>query len=199
MNPFIVADPGIELAVRLRLACEAHEAELGSHLSNVSRCTVELARHIGLPEETLRLLHFAAPLHDLGKIGIPLEVLRRPGPLTDEEMDTVKEHTLVGYRILDGSPWPVIQCAARIALSHHEAWDGSGYPHGLAGEDIPLEARLCTIADIYDALRSRRCYKSPWPEMAVIEELRRLSGTKFEPRLLDAFLELIPQLEVSAA
>jgi putative two-component system response regulator len=93
----------------------------------------------------------------------------------------------------------VIRYAANIALSHHENWDGTGYPHGLSGESIPIEARLCAIADVYDALRSRRSYKRPWPEQEVIHELRRLSGTKFEPRLVEAFLELIPRLEASAA
>ena len=199
MKPQLMTDPGIEMALRLRRACEAHESELGSHLTNVARYTAELARHIGLSDAFVADLHYATPLHDLGKIAVPLELLRRPGALTHEEMELVKEHTVVGHRILQGSEWPVIRYAANIALSHHENWDGTGYPHGLSGESIPIEARLCAIADVYDALRSRRSYKRPWPEQEVIHELRRLSGTKFEPRLVEAFLELIPRLEASAA
>ncbi len=192
-------DPGVELARRLRLACEAHQVELGAHLSNVARHTRRLGRAIGLSAERLHELRWAAPLHDLGKIAISRELLQRPGSLSPAEMEEVKRHTVVGHHILADSAWPVIRCAARIARSHHECWDGSGYPDGLAGEEIPLEARLCAIADVFDALRSPRSYKGAWSLAATVAEIRRLSGTKFDPRLVDAFLDQLPQPRRHAA
>lgn len=192
-------DPGVEIAQRLRMACAAHESELDSHLANVARYACALGRETGMNVQELHDLRHAVPLHDLGKIGIPHDLLSRPSRFGPEEMSQIQEHTLIGFRILDGSRWSVIQCAARIALSHHENWDGSGYPHGLRGEQIPLEARVCAVADVYDALRSRRSYKEAWSETAVLDEMLRLRGTKFEPRLLDAFLGLLPVLEASAA
>jgi HD-GYP domain-containing protein (c-di-GMP phosphodiesterase class II) len=187
-------DPGMELAVRLRLACEAHDTSIGSHLDRVSRYACEIGRAMGLSEQQLFEIHHATPLHDVGKIGVPIEVLNKPGRLTREEMDVVKSHTVIGHRILDGSPWPLVQCAARIALSHHECWDGSGYPHGLRGEKIPLDARIVAVADVYDALMSQRAYKPAWEEDLVMAEMRRLRETKFDPGILDLFLQRLPEM-----
>ena len=106
----------------------------------------------------------------------------------------VKTHTVIGHRIMEGSEWPVIQCAARIALSHHECWNGSGYPHGLAGDAIPLDARIVAVADVYDALMSQRAYKPAWEEDMVIAEMRRLRGDKFDPAVFDLFIENLPVL-----
>lgn len=179
---------GLELAARLRLACEAHEPDIAAHLERVSHYSCLLARLYGLPEEQVRLLHHAAPLHDIGKIGLPTELLTKPERLTDDEMALVQSHTVIGHRILDGSRFEVLQCAARIALHHHESWDGHGYPHGLAGTAIPLDARIVAVADVYDALTSQRAYKPAWDVDATITELRRLRGVKFDPELLDLFL-----------
>jgi len=181
-------DPGLEIALRLRKACEAHESELRPHLDGVAMYASSLARWMGLPNREVDAIRLAAPLHDVGKIGIPTEILCKPGSLKEQEMGLVRTHTLIGQRILAGSRWPVIQCAERIALSHHECWDGSGYPHGLEGEDIPLEARIVAVADVYEALISLRSYKPAWEEKRVIAELRELRGIKFEPRLVDVFL-----------
>lgn len=181
-------DPGIEMAVRLRLACEAHDTTITQHLDRVSRYACELGRLMGLNEQRIIELHHATPLHDVGKIGVPIEVLNKPGRLTREEMEVIKSHTVVGFKILDGSPSPLIQVAAKIALYHHESWDGTGYPHGLAGDKIPLEARIVAVADVYDALLSSRAYKPAWEEDVVISEMRRLRGTKFDPEILDIFL-----------
>src|SRR5690606_3651876 len=117
-------DAGLELAARLRLACEAHEPDIASHLERVSHYSCLLARLHGLPESQVRLLHHAAPLHDIGKIGLPTELLTKPERLSSEEMTLVQSHTVIGHRILDGSRFRVLQCAARIALHHHESWDG---------------------------------------------------------------------------
>lgn len=188
------SDAGLEMAGRLRLACEAHDASISQHLDRVSRYACEIGRLIGLSDVQLFDLRHATPLHDLGKIALPLEILNKVGRLTHEEMETVKTHTVIGHRIMDGSDWPVIQCAARIALSHHECWNGSGYPHGLAGEAIPLDARIVAVADVYDALMSQRAYKPAWEEDMVIAEMRRLRGDKFDPAILDVFIENLPVL-----
>lgn len=192
-------DAGVEIALRLRLACEAHDPTIVGHLDHVTHCACQLARLAGLAEARVLDIHHAAPLHDIGKIGLPREILEKPGRLTPEEMTIVVSHTTIGHRILEGSRWPVMQCAARIALSHHENWDGSGYPHKLRGADIPLEARIVAIADVYDALLARRAYKPAWREDAVLEELQRLRSVKFDPGLLDLFVANLARMSAPAA
>jgi HD-GYP domain-containing protein (c-di-GMP phosphodiesterase class II) len=199
MSAFDAKNPGIEIAVRLRLACEAHDTSISSHLDRVSRYACEIGRLMGLDKTSIQELHYATPLHDLGKIGLPQDLLSKPGRLTREEMETIKSHSMIGYRMLEGSPWPIIQCAARIALSHHECWDGSGYPQGLAGENIPLDARIVAVADVYDALLSQRAYKPAWEEDLVIAEMRRMRETKFDPAILDLFLNHLPAMTAVAA
>ncbi|MGC4072594.1 MAG: HD-GYP domain-containing protein [Nibricoccus sp.] len=198
MNAFDPKNPGVEIAVRLRLACEAHDTSISSHLDRVSRYACEIGRLMGLDETRLLELHHATPLHDVGKIGLSQELLSKPGRLTREEMETIKSHSMIGYRMLEGSPWPVIQCAARIALSHHECWDGTGYPQGLVGEQIPLDARIVAVADVYDALLSARAYKPAWEEDLVVSEMRRMRETKFDPAILDLFLDNLSQMTVAA-
>ncbi len=192
-------DPGMEMAVRLRLACEVHDERIVNHLDRVSRYACEIARLAGLPTAKLMELHYAAPLHDIGKIGLPLGLLNKPGQLTAEERVVIQSHTVIGHRILEGSEWPVINCAARVALSHHECWDGSGYPHGLKGEQIPLEARIVAVADVFDALISHRAYKPAWEEEHAIEEMQKLRKTKFDPALLDLFLANLTGMALPAA
>jgi HD-GYP domain-containing protein (c-di-GMP phosphodiesterase class II) len=195
MNGFpSFSDPGVEMAGRLRLACEAHDASISQHLDRVSRYACDIGKLMGLTEPQLFELRHATPLHDLGKIALPMEILNKVGRLTDEEMETIKTHTIVGHRILEGSKWSVIQCAARIALSHHECWNGTGYPHKLAGDAIPLDARIVAVADVYDALMSQRAYKPAWEEDMVIAEMRRLREGKFDPAILDLFIENLPVL-----
>lgn len=188
MNTFGLSDPGLEMAVRLRRACEAHDTSISTHLDRVAHYACEIARLLKLPERQVLELHHATPLHDVGKIGIPIEVLNKPGRLTREEMEVVKSHTVLGHRILEGSEYSLMQCAARIALSHHESWDGSGYPHGLRGKNIPLDARIVAVADVYDALMSQRSYKPAWEEEVVLDEMRSLRERKFDPEILDLFL-----------
>jgi putative two-component system response regulator len=185
-------DPGVEIALRLRLACEAHDPSIGSHLNQVTRYACEISRLAKLGKEQIRDLHYATPLHDLGKIALPLSLLHKSGQLTVEEMNSIKPHTVIGHRILDGSPWPVIQCGARIALAHHECWNGEGYPNGWKGDRIPLDARIVAVADVYDALLSQRPYKPAWDMEQVVAEMRRLRETKFDPEILDLFLDNLP-------
>jgi len=198
MSTGYTVDPGVEMAVRLRQACEVHDATIAKHLDRVSRYTGELGRLLGLPTARLIELHYASPLHDIGKIGLPIELLNKPGRLTTEEWNAIRTHTTLGHRILQGSEWPVIQVAAQIALSHHECWDGTGYPHGIKGEDIPLAARIVAVADVYDALISQRAYKPAWEEGRVLAELRAGRGRKFDPAVLDVFLEHISEMALPA-
>lgn len=192
MSHFACENPGRELAERLRLACEAHDPAIGSHLDRVARYACAIGARMGLSAGQIEEMHYAVPLHDLGKIGLPLSLLHKPARLTPEEAEVAKTHTLIGHRILAGSPWPALQCAAKIALSHHENWAGGGYPHGVAGEAIPQEARIAAVADVYDALSSPRAYKPAWETDRVVEELRRLRGIKFDPGILDVFLADLP-------
>lgn len=192
------ADPGRELARHLRLACEAHEPDIAGHLERVTHYTCEIARALGLPEAQVEILRLATPLHDLGKIGVPLALLDHKGRLTSAEMDVVRTHAAIGHRILDGSPWPAIQCAAQVAFCHHEHWDGSGYPRGLRGEAIPLEARIVAVADVYDALLSQRSYKSAWDADRALAELQEQRGRRFDPAILDRFVECLPAITASA-
>ena len=194
MNSAGVKDPGLEIALRLRYACEAHDPTIGSHLDRVTRFACEIGRMVGLTEARLTDLFYATPLHDVGKIGIPIDLLNKPGALTTSEMDIIKRHTVIGHRMLAGSSWPVIHSAAEIALSHHECWDGRGYPYGLAGEKIPLEARIVAVADVYDALISRRAYKPAWDEDRVMTEMVQMRGIKFDPEILDLFVSRLPEI-----
>lgn len=189
MKTLTSLEPGVEMAMRLRLACEAHDTTLGSHLDHVAGYACSLARLAGLAEDRVNALHYASPLHDLGKIGLPIELLNKNGSLTEAEKELIKTHTVIGHRVLERSEWAVLQSASLIALHHHENWDGSGYPHALRGDAIPLDARIVAIADVYDALASQRSYKPAWDRTAIVEELLRLRGTKFDPDLLDVFLD----------
>jgi putative two-component system response regulator len=194
MNPTTATDPGTELAQRLRLACETHDPGIGPHLDRVTYYSCEIGRLLGFDAAQMDELRQAAPLHDLGKIGLPVALLNKPGRLTTAEIELVKSHTRLGHKILAGSPWPAIELAAQVALSHHESWDGSGHPHGLAGSAIPLAARIVAVADVYDALHSQRAYKPAWDEEAVSDEMRRQRGLKFDPEILDLFLRHLPQI-----
>jgi putative two-component system response regulator len=138
------------------------------------------------------LLRHAAPLHDLGKIAVPDSILLKPGRLTDEEFEVVKTHAVLGARVLAGAESEVLQTAERIARHHHERWDGTGYPDALAGEDIPIEARLVHVADVFDVLVHERPYKDSWTVEAAVEEIRRGAGAQFAPAAVEAFEALGP-------
>jgi putative two-component system response regulator len=149
-----------------------------------------------MERERAEMLLQASALHDIGKIGIPDRVLLKPGKLDAEEWALMQTHTTIGAQLLAGSSSDVVQMAEQIALTHHERWDGHGYPGGLAGEDIPFESRVCTIADVFDALVSERPYKKAWPVSEALAEIARMSGSAFEPWLADAFLrEVAPEIE----
>ena len=180
----------LEVVRRLALAAESRDEETGEHIDRISRLCYRLARVYGMDEASAELFRHASVLHDVGKIGIPDRILLKPGKLDPEEWEVMKTHAQIGASILAGSTSPLLQLAERVALTHHERWDGGGYPAGLAGTDIPLEGRICAICDVYDALVSKRPYKRAWSREEALAEIRRDSGTHFDPDLAEAFLTI---------
>jgi len=185
-------DTQLEIVHRLARAAEHRDNETGSHIIRMSHYALVLGRACGMNEEECDILFHATPMHDVGKLGIPDRILLKPGKLDADEWEIMKQHTVIGAQLLSNSQSPVLQMGETIALTHHERWDGSGYPNRLAGEDIPLAGRICAIADVFDALSSKRCYKEPWPLEMVLQELHSLSGIQFDPRLVEMFEELLP-------
>ncbi|MEJ2665810.1 MAG: response regulator [Deinococcales bacterium] len=181
-------DAHVEMLVRLAKAAEYRDDDTGEHTWRVARSCALMAQEMGLAPERVDLLLRAARLHDVGKIATPDGILLKPGRLTEAEFEVVKEHTRAGARLLSGGRSPLVKLAEVIALTHHERWDGKGYPQGLAGDDIPIESRLLAVADTFDALTHDRIHrKAVSPEQAV-EEITANSGTQFDPRAVDAFL-----------
>jgi hypothetical protein len=177
---------------RLALVAEYRDDNTADHTERVAELAAQLAKRLSLPDRTVWLIRHAAPLHDLGKIAVPDSILLKPGRLTDEEFEVVKTHAVLGARVLSGGEAEVLQTAERIARHHHERWDGTGYPDALGGEDIPIEARLVHVADVFDVLVHERPYKDSWTVEAAVEEIRRGAGTQFAPAAVDAFEALGP-------
>ena len=173
----------------LAVASEAKDADTGRHVRRIQRFAEALARELGLPESESHSIGYSAVLHDVGKIHVPDEILKKPGPLNDAERFVMKQHTLYGERIL--SKRPFFERARRIARSHHENWDGSGYPDGLSGEKIPLEARIVRVADVYDALTTSRVYKQAWPSDRAIAFMCESRHTLFDDQSVRAFNSLV--------
>jgi putative two-component system response regulator len=180
-----------EILMRLALAAEYRDDETHQHTLRVGESSAVLGAALGLPEEQVQHLRQAAPLHDIGKIGISDVVLLKPAKLTPEEFDHIKTHTLIGGRILADSSVAVLQMGREIALTHHERWDGSGYPHGLNGEHIPISGRIVTVTDVFDALTHDRPYKHAWPVERDLAEITTQRGRQFDPDVVDAFLGLL--------
>ena len=177
----------LELMMRLCRASEFRDPETGAHIERMARYAQLIAEALGLGSERAEEIYRAAPMHDVGKLGVPDAILLKPGRLRAEETVVMRQHTLIGYDILKGSASPLIQLGAEIALSHHERWDGGGYPYGLKGEAIPLSGRIVAVADVFDALTSTRCYKTPWTLEAARDYLQSGKGLHFDPRCVDAF------------
>ena len=186
--------PVEEVIVRLSGALTMRDEETGRHIRRMSNLTSFLADRAGLSGTSPKDIQLASALHDVGKIGVPDAVLLKPGPLSPEERSVMQRHTIIGHRMLSDSSSPLLQLGALIALTHHERWDGSGYPEGLAGEAIPAEGRLTAIADVFDALTNNRVYRSALDVDEAVELMLRGRGTHFDPRLLDLFLSSIDDL-----
>ncbi len=180
----------LEVLQRLAIAAEYRDDDTHEHTERVGRTASRIAGRLGFSKEDLDLVRRAAPLHDIGKVGVPDTVLLKTGPLSPEEFDAMKEHVEIGAKILAQGRFPVLHVARTIALAHHERWDGTGYPFGLVGEGIPLVGRITAVADVFDALTHARPYKPAWPIKAAVEEIERSAGTNFDPRVVGAFMEL---------
>jgi putative two-component system response regulator len=184
----------IDTIHRLVLAAEQRDEDTGDHIRRMSQYSAMIARGIGLHSDDVQNILFAAPMHDVGKIGIPDSILLEPGKLSDDEFELMKTHTEIGGEILENANAKVLKIAHEIALYHHEKWNGTGYPEGRSGEEIPLAARIVGLADVFDALTSRRPYKDPYPANIACEIIERESGKHFDPVLVDVFLAGIDQV-----
>lgn len=183
-----------ELIFRLTKATEYRSPETGAHILRMALYSKAIAAHLGLSAEEQEILLTAAPMHDIGKVGTPDTILLKDDTLSDPEYEIMKEHTIMGYEILQGSKSKLIQVAAEIALSHHEKYDGTGYPNGLAGDDIPIFARICSVSDVFDALTTERAYKKAWSLEDAVREVERRVGADFDPRVVDAFKDALPEI-----
>jgi putative two-component system response regulator len=187
-----------ELLAKLSLAAEYRDDDTGEHAMRVAKMAYLIALQLGLPIATAELILQAARLHDIGKIGIPDHILLKPGKLSFGEMKVMKTHCQIGARLLEGSSSKFLTMAKTIALSHHERWDGKGYPAGLHAEDIPIEGRIVAIADLFDALTSNRSYRPAWSRDEAIQLIIEEKGHSFDPQIVDAFLAVLsapPSLE----
>jgi putative two-component system response regulator len=171
-----------------------NDTDTGAHIWRMAAYARELALAYGWDEADARQLELAAPMHDTGKLGVPQMILRKEGPLTPQEWDVMRTHPAIGHAILSKSQAPVFLLAAEVSLRHHEKWDGSGYPDGLAGTAIPESARIVALADVFDALTMRRSYKDAWSMERISAHIDANSGTHFEPKLVDLFHEILPRL-----
>lgn len=184
-----------EVALRLISASEHRDNETGAHVRRIGLYAAEMGEFLEWGQEQVECIRAAAPMHDIGKIGVPDRILQKDGSLTEEEWIIMKTHTTMGANILRDSSVPFIQMGARIADCHHEKWDGSGYPRGLKGSAIPMEARITCLVDVYDALMSRRVYKRPWQEEEVLAYLHNESGKLFDPHLVSFFFNHYPRFQ----
>jgi putative two-component system response regulator len=184
---------------RLTLAGEYKDRDTADHVERIGRFSQVVARWMRLPEPTVETIRHAAPMHDVGKLGIPDRILLKPGKLNEEEGAIMRAHTTFGAQILANSQSEVIQMGERIALRHHERWDGKGYPHGVAGQDIPLEARICTVVDVFDALTVDRPYRKALSNDETIDMMAEESGTHFDPDIYGIFVEARQDIEAVQA
>jgi response regulator RpfG family c-di-GMP phosphodiesterase len=171
---------------------ESRSRETFNHVRRVSEYSKLIALKLGVKESTADLLKMASPMHDIGKVGIPDEILKKPGKLTSEEFEIMKTHAVLGYEMLNVSSRPLLKAAAIVAHEHHEKYDGTGYPRGLKGKDIHVFGRITAIADVFDALGSDRCYKKAWNDEDIFELIRKNSGTHFDPEIVDIFFTNLP-------
>lgn len=178
-----------ETVDRFAKAIKIHDASTGDHVNRMAGISSMLGDRLQLDPARVQLLRIASPMHDVGKIGIPDKILRKPGPLTAEERKEMQCHTVIGHEILRGSQSELLQVAATISLTHHECFDGSGYPQGLAGYDIPLEGRITALADVFDALLSDRCYRPAFPVEEAVEMIVAGRGTQFDPMIVDILVD----------
>lgn len=187
-------ESSLETIFRLARAAEYKDEDTGDHILRMSHSSEALAEGLGLDKKHRDMILYASPMHDVGKIGIPDRILLKPGRLDPEEWEIMKNHTIFGARILEGSSSEIVQLAEVIALTHHEKWDGSGYPQGLNGREIPLEGRIVAVADVFDALLSVRPYKKAFPLDQALDILKQGRGAHFDPDVLDVFFTRLDRI-----
>jgi len=180
-----------EILARLARAAEFRDDETGEHTRRVGRLSAAIAQELGLHPDDVSLIQQVAPLHDVGKIGIPDDILLRPGPLTEEQVEIMRSHTEIGGNLMAGSGIPLLDTAEEIARTHHERWDGSGYPAGLSGEEIPIAGRIVAVADSFDAVTHRRPYKPAWTAEDGWREISGKAGSDFDPEVVDALSKVL--------
>ena len=187
-------DSQVRLIQCLGKAAEYKDTDTGMHVVRISKSCGVVAEALGLDEKEVEMIKHASPMHDVGKIGIPDRILLKPGKLEGEDWEIMKNHTLVGANILSGAKSELVQVASNIARTHHEKWDGSGYPNGLKGEEIPLYTRIVSVCDVFDALVSRRPYKKAWSKESAMEFVKGQSGLSFDPRVVECFESVLPEI-----
>lgn len=185
----------LEVIHRLGLAAEYRDSETGFHIIRMSKISAELAKAVGLSDAECELILNSSPMHDIGKLGIPDSVLLKPGKLDAAEWEIMKAHTIIGAEILSGGDSELLIQAKLIAMTHHERWDGSGYPKGLKGEEIPLVGRIVALADVFDALTSERPYKEAWSVTEAKNYILEMSGKQFDPKLVEIFFSILPKIQ----
>lgn len=190
-----IIDTQKEIIGKLGDVIETRSSETGNHVQRVAHISRLLAIKYGMPSSEAELLRMASPMHDVGKVGIPDQILMKRGKLSEEEFEQIKTHSTIGHEMLKNSNQPIIKAAAIIALQHHEYWDGSGYPQGLKREEIHIFGRITCIADVYDALRQKRLYKEPWEQGETLDFIRKMSGQMFDPKLVELFFNNIPEID----
>ena len=184
----------LDTIYHLAIAAEYRDEDTGVHIRRMSNYSRIIARHLGWPEEKRELLLYASPMHDVGKIGIPDAILQKGGPLTSEERSTMQNHPLIGSGILEDPNSEVLTLSKEIALSHHEKFDGTGYPRGLKGEEIPMAGRIVSVADVFDALTSERCYKKAFTVEKATSIIKESAGTQFDPAVVEALLKGLDEI-----
>jgi HD domain len=194
----VLQDAQVVTLERLALAAEYRDDDTGEHTRRVGELSARIAAALGVPDDLVALIRQVAPLHDVGKIGVPDAVLLKPGALTARERALIMAHTTVGASVLQRQGYELLELAADIALSHHERWDGTGYPLGRAGDAIPIAGRIIAVADVFDALTHERPYKQAWPVADAIAEIRSQRGRQFDPQVVDAFLAVLEEDEPGA-
>jgi putative two-component system response regulator len=191
----LVQEGHLDTIRRLTIAAEYKDHDTRQHIERIGRYAEIVGHAMHLAPRTIDLIRHAAPMHDVGKLGIPDRILLKKGPLTEKERGIMNTHTTIGAQILTGSTSPVIQMGERIALSHHEKWNGMGYPRGIAGEAIPLEARICAVVDFFDALTMDRPYRKAVPNDEVISMIENETGSSFDPAIVEVFFDVRPEIE----
>ena len=179
----------LDTIMRLSLAAEFRDKYTGDHIARISNYSIFIAKKMNLPDKNIQNIFFAAPMHDIGKIGIPDSILLKKGKLNNEEFEIIKTHSAIGARLLSNSDSEILKLAESIALTHHERWIGNGYPYGISGDEVPLEGRIIALADVFDALISQRPYKKPFSIETACNIIKDERGKHFEPALVDLFFE----------